>query len=215
MKKGILFLTLLIMTTVGTFAVGVSLDFRLSYLGADTSEHMEIINELREGGLGLPNTIPGIGIAVCWGGPVELLLEFDLWLVGAWGNIFGIDLESGLGRINISTGAAPRVAATERLTLTFPIMLTFSYSEFYFDIGDETTEISFITFGTNIGARAIYSLNQRWSLFAGIKTTVLSFNSFPTVEGKIEGIPISGRFDFVSFNLFSTGRIDLGVRFHF
>ena len=230
MKKGVLILALFAMVTAGAFAqdVDVSLELRVSRLGSDLAlggfDYIEGLIPMPSV-IPMPNTIPGLGVAIGMGS-IEFLLDLEFWRVSDNSEYsvtgFTEEMSGAFNHFSIAAGAAPVVSATERLTLTFPIMLQFSRLSLngtFSETDEYTAEFRFARnlFGINLGARTYFSLHQNWSVFLGAQIAAFTAYFTPTAEVRYAGVTVNLMENTTNRTVafFHTGRVDLGVRFSF
>jgi len=213
MKKLALFLVL---CTLGgaTLAFGqVSLDMHLSMFPYP--------NAISKTGTGYSyarsGVVPSVGIGVNVG-PVDILggIEFSM---ERFTDNDGEDWESATTEIafGIYAGVAPRAEVTQNLTLSFPILGKFShysakikYEKSAYEAGIE--KLTYNTFEIDLGARAYYAFNQKWSVYTGVEVIAMR------IVGEGEATPFTGssskdKAKYLSF-LYG-GSIDLGVKLTF
>jgi len=201
MKKIFVIVGIVLIST-GAFAqVPVSLSGHLSLYGSSAS--------------------PGIGVGIDVG-PVDILAELDFGM-SRFNDYIGDPDESTETSwyLRFYAGVAPKVEVTEKLTLTLPILLKFTHYasglEFknnYYSPGIK--ELSYNSFGLDLGARAYYALSKSWSVFAGFQVAAITYRG--EVKGKAWN---SGGYIFnITDNssemyILDSGSIDLGIKFTF
>jgi len=194
MKKIVLFLAIFALT-MGAYAQSkVYLDVHYSLLGE----------------------LAGPGITLGFDrGKFDILTSFDFWVerdsdsstntrtIGFWHGLY--------------FGIAPKVAITEKVTLSLPILLKFYR---HADITKESNPSGKTRIGQNhlkldAGARAYYAVNQKWSIYTGFQLNIIELaGANKTTLSGSHGSGSSGDGTFGLYS-FKSGSIDLGVKFSF
>ena len=202
MKKTIIALVLFSLA-VGAFAQKISLDTHLS-----TSTFYPVL----ESGI----VLPSVGIAVDVG-PVDILGNFELAISQEKTKI-GSEYETNRETLfGFYAGVAPKASPADKVTLSFPFFMkiyVISDRVKYSTTPDDDDPKRFTRggFGFEAGARTAYALTPKWSAYLGVQAEILSFygkGRTTTFGGKKS----DGRTS--NFYVFSTGYIDLGVKYTF
>jgi len=202
MKKTIIALVLFSLA-VGAFAQKISLDAHLS-----TSAFYPIL----ESGI----VLPSVGIAVDVG-PVDILGNLELAISQDKTKSGSAEETNRSTLFGFYAGVAPKVSPADKVTLSFPFFMkvyivsnSVKYSTTPSD--DEPKKLTQGGFGLESGARAAYALTPKWSAYLGVQAEILSFygkGRVTTFGGKKYDGSTS------NFYVFSTGYIDLGVKYTF
>lgn len=116
-------------------------------------------------------------------------------------------------------GIAPEVDVSDKVSVSFPILLRFlhhgekhRYKDSHYETPIDWKKTGYNVFGIDLGARTYFAVSQRWGIFGGFNATVFS------VRGRTKTTNFAGnssKDDSALTTFLYNGTIDLGVKFTF
>ena len=165
---------------------------------------------------------PGIGFGVDMGdydfigSIVWIVNRISMSYVDNFNDVYkGSITAQGFG---LNGGIAWKATVSDRLTLSFPILLRFERVGFTFSIKEPASgKLTYYanTFGIDAGARAHYDVGSGWGIYAGFQLGIMEFMWKPRMRLSAAGSSISESLDMTGFSLFPSGSINLGVTYSF
>ncbi|MDR0638093.1 MAG: hypothetical protein LBG27_04190 [Spirochaetaceae bacterium] len=116
---------------------------------------------------------------------VDVLAGVSFWLYQdevSYDNYQNFNVDSKVEErwFRIFAGLAPKVAATEKLTLSFPLLAKIQFRDDAFSFEDDRTystsspqKVAYFGYGIDFGARVHYALTKRWNIYGGTIMNVL------------------------------------------
>jgi hypothetical protein len=121
-------------------------------------------------------------------------------------------------RFEFFAGIAPKVALTEKWSLSIPVLakiyfredtLKFESSHTY--ATDSPKNVTYFGYGLDFGARTYYALNQKWDIYAGILWELVSMQHNTYTYWKTVNTTYTREDNIMIW--FDRGKFELGVRF--
>ncbi|MDR0447972.1 MAG: hypothetical protein LBH07_04825 [Treponema sp.] len=177
----------------------------------------------------ISRTMPAIGFGFCLPN-FDLLAGFEFeYHSPSWEHVNDTYWDASISEtwFRVFAGIAPKVALAENWTLSFPLLLRFSFAvrpktDFATDVGTSglnNDDAGFSHFGVAFrpGMRAAYGFTEHWSLYGGFLVDMVSWSQWKhdTWKGNTVSVGTKENYTYKRFDLFNYATIHLGVSYRF
>jgi hypothetical protein len=176
-------------------------------------------------GTNFENVIPALGLEVNLS-KIDILAGISFWYYNtevSYNDYQTYNTDNTLDEywLRFFAGIAPKLIATEKWSLSFPLLAKIQFrndSLVYKDDSVYTSsspkEVEYFGYGFDAGTRLYYALTQRWSIYLGAMANVLYIADNKYTFWNSSAYKTYSR-ENKSMSFFTDGVVELGVRFTF